>query len=240
MLYSHIRQRQKWGDTQVLPRVNWGDLFFDLFYVGATYNVSYILVENPSSTGLLYAAGSFLPLVIMWVEKMVFDARFVHEDDLFHRFFQLAGLAVLAIAVLHIRPVAILSDSSEISMLTFALCLVLERLLIMTRLVEIYFYGVGQRQVLQTLAKRELQENLVPLLFFLVSFILAVAQYVNGTSPNVPIKRNLAATAENSYVNESSSNIPIWLCLLGYVTLQVMRCIKVMLLFPGQGRHKEM
>lgn len=29
-------QRQKWGDTQVLPHVNWGDLFFDLFYVVST------------------------------------------------------------------------------------------------------------------------------------------------------------------------------------------------------------
>jgi hypothetical protein len=27
------KQRQKWGDTQILPHVNWGDLFFDLFYV---------------------------------------------------------------------------------------------------------------------------------------------------------------------------------------------------------------
>ncbi len=26
-------QRQKWGDTQLLPHTNWGDLFFDLFYV---------------------------------------------------------------------------------------------------------------------------------------------------------------------------------------------------------------
>lgn len=33
-------QRQRWGDTQILPRVNWGDLFFDLFYVAAGYNVS--------------------------------------------------------------------------------------------------------------------------------------------------------------------------------------------------------
>jgi hypothetical protein len=30
LLYSPPRQRQRWGDTQVLPRVNWGDLFFDV------------------------------------------------------------------------------------------------------------------------------------------------------------------------------------------------------------------
>lgn len=32
-------QRQRWGEEQSLPHVNWGDLFFDLFYVGAAYNL---------------------------------------------------------------------------------------------------------------------------------------------------------------------------------------------------------
>jgi hypothetical protein len=41
VLYARPRQRQNWGDTQVLPRVNWGDLFFDLYYVAAAYNVSF-------------------------------------------------------------------------------------------------------------------------------------------------------------------------------------------------------
>ncbi len=39
-LYAPPRQRQEWGQQQILPRVNWGDLFFDLFYVAAAYNVS--------------------------------------------------------------------------------------------------------------------------------------------------------------------------------------------------------
>jgi hypothetical protein len=39
-LYRPPKQRQRWGQQQVLPRVNWGDLFFDLFYVAAAYNVS--------------------------------------------------------------------------------------------------------------------------------------------------------------------------------------------------------
>jgi hypothetical protein len=43
VLYARPRQRQNWDDTQVLPRVNWGDLFFDLYYVAAAYNVSFSL-----------------------------------------------------------------------------------------------------------------------------------------------------------------------------------------------------
>lgn len=40
VFFAPPRQRQRWGDTQILPRLNWGDLFFDLFYVAAAYNVS--------------------------------------------------------------------------------------------------------------------------------------------------------------------------------------------------------
>ena len=41
--FAPPRQRQRWGDTQILPRVNWGDLFFDLFYGERTYIFIYIL-----------------------------------------------------------------------------------------------------------------------------------------------------------------------------------------------------
>jgi hypothetical protein len=62
-LHSPPHQRQRWGETQCLPRVNWGDLFFDLFFVAATYQVSLIVGEDPSLTGILYAAGTFLPMM---------------------------------------------------------------------------------------------------------------------------------------------------------------------------------
>ena len=39
ILYCPPKQRQRWGDSQVLPRVDFGDLFFDLFFVAAAYNV---------------------------------------------------------------------------------------------------------------------------------------------------------------------------------------------------------
>lgn len=31
--FSHPQQRQRWGDKQLHPHTNWGDIFFDLFYV---------------------------------------------------------------------------------------------------------------------------------------------------------------------------------------------------------------
>lgn len=61
--FAPPRQRQKWGDTQILPRTNWGDIFFDLFYVGAAYNAGNIIVASPTGMGLLYFLGAFVPLV---------------------------------------------------------------------------------------------------------------------------------------------------------------------------------
>ncbi len=37
--YDPPIQRQRWDEEQILPHVNWGDLFFDLFYVGAAINL---------------------------------------------------------------------------------------------------------------------------------------------------------------------------------------------------------
>jgi len=37
--YNPPIQRQRWDEDQVLPHVNWGDIFFDLFYVGAAFNL---------------------------------------------------------------------------------------------------------------------------------------------------------------------------------------------------------
>ena len=34
-LFTHPHQRQRWGDSQLHPHKNWGDVFFDLFYVAA-------------------------------------------------------------------------------------------------------------------------------------------------------------------------------------------------------------
>src|SRR5210317_2214880 len=41
VLWSPPKQRQRWGDETTLPHINWGDLFFDLFYVLATLRAAF-------------------------------------------------------------------------------------------------------------------------------------------------------------------------------------------------------
>jgi len=113
--------------------------FFDLFYVAAAYQLGNVLREDPTPTGLLYCAGLFFPIQNIWAFKTYYDARFyVRTGDYLRAGYELALLLALASAVLHLRPVAILSHPSEsVDMFYFCLSLCLAYLLAMGRLVEV-------------------------------------------------------------------------------------------------------
>jgi hypothetical protein len=137
--FRMIRQRQRWGEKQSLPHGDFSDTFFDLFYVAAAYNLGNILKAEPSNTGILYFLGCFLPLQTLWFYKTYFDARFYFiVNDFFHECFDMAGLLALSTAVLHIRPVAILSNLKDnIDMFILSLSISLSYFFHIIRLIEI-------------------------------------------------------------------------------------------------------
>ena len=121
--YQAPVQLQRWGDTQILPHVNWGDLFFDLFYVGAAYNLGNLLRNERTLRGVLYFSTLFLNVTSIWFDKLMFDARFNVGNDLFHRGVEVLQLAALATAIVHINSVAEMSDTKENpDMFVFCLC----------------------------------------------------------------------------------------------------------------------
>ena len=68
--YSPPAQRIRWGGDQSLQHVDWGDLFFDLFYVAAVYNLG-VLGLSGFTTGehlrsAIYFLGSLGPLWSCW------------------------------------------------------------------------------------------------------------------------------------------------------------------------------
>jgi Bacterial low temperature requirement A protein (LtrA) len=246
LLYSPPRQRQKWGDTQVLPRVNWGDLFFDLFYVGATYNVSTILIESPSSRGFLYAAGTFLPVLNVWNQKTKFDARYVTESDVFHRVLTIVGLAIAGVTISNIRSVDILSDASnQSSIFVFTLMLVIESIYASFWYLEVYFCGIGQKQ-LKHASRRDGFNHNINFPFYLAAMIIAAVKYF-GDAPNINYtfgkdmtnRRFIATTEVNALQSDGTTDIPIFLCLLGYVLHSFYNAFVIIFCVPGGGRHKE-
>ena len=90
--WSPPKQRQRWHSPEVLPADTdaWGQIFYDLFYVGGAYNLGNVLkhAEHPSAPrSLLYFAATGLTSMATWRDKLRLDARFATRPgrDAFHR-----------------------------------------------------------------------------------------------------------------------------------------------------------
>lgn len=111
--YAAPKQRQRWDDVQMLPHVNWGDLYFDLFYVAAAYQLSHAFKDSPTLEGLLYFIATYLPVWLIWNEKLVYDARFAPDDNLFHRAIEILHLCILGLIVACIQPSEAMRDPAN-------------------------------------------------------------------------------------------------------------------------------
>ena len=144
VFWTPPKQRQRWGDPDCLPHINWGDLFFDLFYVAAAYNLAYVLYNSPSAEGFLFFTGLFGPILLEWFQRTLFDARFLWGDDPFHRAFEVLHLCALSFAVVHIRPVSSMIDPTQPDMLYFSTGAVCLACMNIYRSLEVIFSVVGE------------------------------------------------------------------------------------------------
>lgn len=262
VLYCRPRQRQRWGDTQVLPRVNYGDLFFDLFFVAAAYNTSNILVDSPSGRGIAYFLATFLAVMGLWLDKCFYDARFVVFEDFFHRLKELATLVVLASAVLHIRTIDVMANGEE-NPDTFVFCLIIliGNFLTGLRYLEVYFMGIGQ-PVIRGEAKRWLKMTLPYFAVLLVATALAGVKYYGSSNSKKDTEHNFeengshnddishnedgyqrslagSSTSYHDGLENYNYDVPIYLVLAGIIFKWIYLAIDIRFCFPGGGRHKE-
>jgi len=146
--YAVPKQRQHWGDTHFLPHVNWGDLFFDLFFVAACYRLGNLLksdcVTGAGFRGFAYYVGLFGPIISVWKAKLMYDCRFELVDHA-HRVYEMIRLFFLAFAILHIKSIAKLSDESSPVSLCFSIGIFGESCMVMLKYVEVYFKGKGSK-----------------------------------------------------------------------------------------------
>ena len=248
-IFSPPRQRQKWGDNQVLPRVNWGDLFFDLFYVAAFYNLGTILVQNPTAEGVLYFLGCFFPIMKLWLDKMFYDSRFVYGDDVFHKLFEAAVLVNLATAVSYIAPVKYMSQPSKgnVEMFGFALSILVGAFLNTFRVIECYFFGRGQRNVIEASTLMEMKWTCLPLTFLLAATIYAGLEYFKddkGNDYDTDDHRLLAEGDEKdeyAFCDDSyKTHVPILLLFFSVVAANLHLFVSARFLFPKNGEHKKL
>ena len=67
--YSVPIQRQRWNSEHTLPDSNYGSLFFDLFFIGAVYNIQEMILTSTRIDwvrAILYFIGIFGPIFVTW------------------------------------------------------------------------------------------------------------------------------------------------------------------------------
>jgi hypothetical protein len=195
----------------------------------------------------------------MWIDKTYYDAKFVVEDDIFHRLFELVFFVVLATAVLHIQPVDIMSNGAEhVAIFAFCLVVLIANILNLARSGELYCFASGAvvngRKVVQEESKRLLQINLPYVLLILAATVIAGMEFFGSDSSSssievYPVKtegnyshRVLASTSKSSYAaseEHKSSDLPICLILAGYTVRVIILSVNVIFLAPSGGKHKE-
>jgi len=144
-----------------------------------------MLKHDPTSRGLLYMVGCFLPIIGVWLQKLIYDARFYVGDDLFHRFYEVAVFLAIASAILHIQPLAILEHGHESSaMLAYALSIAVGCALAAGRFAEVAFVqrffphrSVGLHPEAFHAAMHQVLLSSSSLVFYIAAAIYAGLQY---------------------------------------------------------------
>lgn len=178
--YNRPVQRQRWDDDQVLPHINWGDLFFDLFYVAAAYNLGGMLISAMNTTdwpkGVVYFIGIFGPLYNIWENDVVYSSRYTLVDYA-HRLIAVVRFFCVCFAVLSIKPIHLLGDKKSVETFCLTFSLFLESIMQLGLHAELYFYGEGDRMAIKNHTYRKIVSQFVP-----VSLTYAAAALIAGIS----------------------------------------------------------
>jgi hypothetical protein len=235
-MYSPPRQRQKWGSDYELPHINWGDIFFDLFYVAGFYLIGQVLLDDPSGRGVLYAVGCFFPLMDVWKAKLFYDSWFVYSDDIYHPVFEMLLLILLGSCVGSIQIVPKMSDPSSEYMFGFCLWLTLVSIMDCCRYVEAYFFGRGQRKNIKFSSLSTLKAQLIPLAFYVAATVLSGIRFMSHSSEH----RILAEGTIEKIDCSNTYDLPIVIILIGYVVSDIYHAITIVFFFPKHGEHKKL
>jgi PAS domain-containing protein len=188
-LYAPPVQRQRWGDDQVLPHIDWGDIFFDLFYVAAAYNLGALLISSMSREnwlrGIIYFVGIFGPLFLTWETDLFYSSRYT-VVDYSHRLFELVRFVFVSFAVLHIKSLDLLADTKHsIEAFSFTLSILLESLMHLGLNCELYCRGLGDRDAIKNHSMLKIKKQLLPTsLVYFAAFISAAVLYFGAADNN--------------------------------------------------------
>ncbi|CAJ1949017.1 unnamed protein product [Cylindrotheca closterium] len=188
--YAPPIQRQRWGDEHTLPIVNYGTLFFDLFFVAAVYNLggmltSAVAVNDDNDTAAdslraaIYFLGIFGPVFSTWESDVYYQSRYLVADYA-HQFSEVVRFLCIAAVVLFIRPIRELADpQANKAMFLLMLAMSCESLMRLIFHTELYFRGHGDLETIKNHTLHDMKINIIPstLIYFASTIIAAVFFY---------------------------------------------------------------
>lgn len=209
--YSVPFQRQRWGDSQALPESNYGTLFFDLFFIGAIYNIQEMLLTGQAEDWLrmiIYFTGIFGPIFVTW-EADVYDHSRYCVNDYAHRIYDVVRFIFVTMTVLFIQPLPELrSPQSSIAQFVLTTSIFLESVMHLLLNVEVYYKGQGDRDAITNHTKRKIERQLLP-----TSATYLTAAIVSGVLYFAPLE-----TIDPLVGAWSIVDLPLTLTGFGYIS----------------------
>ena len=209
--YSVPIQRQRWNDQQTLPDSNYGSLFFDLFFIGAVYNIQEMLLTITAEDWLrsiLYFIGIFGPIFVTWETDVYYHSRYCVVDYA-HRLFDVIRFVFVTTSVLFIQPMQELKNP-QTSIASFALCTSIlgESILHLLLNIEVYYKAEGDKTAIKNHTERKIKGQLLP-----TSITYFVAAFIAGLFYFVP---NLIPESHSDQVLWSITDLPLSITAVGY------------------------
>lgn len=203
--YAPPVQRQRWGEDQVLPHVNWGDLFFDLFYVGMAYNLGVMLTSAVDDLtflrGFIYFVACFGTLWTSWENIMFYESRYT-TVDYFHRMFEVVRFMFVSLAIVHVGSIENMSDGKSSETMVFCIAALGEGLMYLGQRVELLLRGQGDRDAITNHTKRMIKYTIPTLLLYTAA--LAVSIWLYTRPEDEPHGRLLADPVDDKSSNYNS------------------------------------
>lgn len=186
-LFKKPRQMQRWGESQGHPHTNWFDLFFDLVFVGAAFQLGTLLKNNVDAMGVLYFVAIFFSLFQAWMNKLQYDSRIV-ADDVAHKCLDMTEALLVCAAALHIgggkttTPVEDMQKRETGHAWGFSLCCVMLRVLDAVRWNEVKQARETPGSIAHS--KMILKQKLKTALIFVGAAVVSNSQWTPGAPSN--------------------------------------------------------
>lgn len=161
---------------------------------------------------------------MQWNEKLSYDARFVPEDNLFHRGLEVLQLLALATAIEHIRPVEYMKfTQTHPTTFVFCLSLALSTFLHIKRHMDVYHNVIGGEEAKHH-SLFDARRKTVALVPLLIGTVWAGYDYITA----------------NRNGGDPGNVFPILSCLVAFMAEQIFVQLDLIIWLPASGyRYQE-